>query len=192
MDSRRFIEAVESTSIIAAVKDDEGLEKALRSDTEIIFVLYGDICSIASITHRIRQAGKIAMIHVDLISGLSTREIILDYISESTEADGIITTKHSLIPHARELGLYTVLRFFALDSTALTNIGKAMKPGVVLPDVIEFLPGIISARMIEKINEASRVPVIAGGLITDKTDVMNALKGGAVAISTTNQDVWFL
>ena len=192
MDSRRFIEAVESTSIIAAVKDDEGLTKALRSDTEIIFVLYGDICSIGPITHRIRQAGKIAMVHVDLINGLSTREIILDYISGSTEADGIITTKHSLIPHARELGLYTVLRFFALDSTALTNIGKAMKPGMVLPDVIEFLPGIISGRMIQQINAASRVPVIAGGLITDKTDVMNALKSGAVAISTTNQDVWFL
>ncbi len=192
MKSKDFIEAIESTSIIAAVKDDEGLDLALSSDTGVIFILYGDICSIGPITRRIKAAGKVAMVHVDLVSGLSTRDIILDFVKENTKADGIITTKHGLIPHAKELGLCTVLRFFALDSTALVNITKAMKPGMVLPDVIEFLPGIISGRMIEKINEASRVPVIAGGLITEKADVMNALKGGAVAISTTNRDVWFL
>ena len=192
MKSKDFIEVIESTSIIAAVKDDEGLDLALSSDTGVIFILYGDICSIGPITRRIKAAGKVAMVHVDLVSGLSTRDIILDFVKENTQADGIITTKHGLIPHAKELGLCTVLRFFALDSTALVNITKAMKPGVVLPDVIEFLPGIISGRMIEKINEASRVPVIAGGLITEKADVMNALKGGAVAISTTNRDVWFL
>ena len=34
------------------------------------------------------------------------------------------------------------------------------------------------------------VPVIAGGLIADKEDVIQALDAGAVAISTTNESVW--
>ena len=38
----------------------------------------------------------------------------------------------------------------------------------------------------------TRVPVIAGGLITDKEDIMDALGAGAVSISTTNQSVWFM
>ena len=42
MKSKDFIEAIESTSIIAAVKDDEGLDLALSSDTGVIFILYGD------------------------------------------------------------------------------------------------------------------------------------------------------
>ena len=46
--------------------------------------------------------------------------------------------------------------------------------------------------MIKRINKVSRVPIIAGGLIADKEDVMNALDAGALAISTTNEMVWGL
>jgi glycerol uptake operon antiterminator len=42
------------------------------------------------------------------------------------------------------------------------------------------------------VNKASRVPVLAGGLIGDRDDVMNALNNGVLAVSTTNEDVWQL
>jgi glycerol uptake operon antiterminator len=60
------------------------------------------------------------------------------------------------------------------------------------PDMIEILPGIIVPKMIRKICAKSRVPVICGGLIQDKEDVMNALSAGAAAISTTCPEVWFM
>ncbi len=189
---KEFIEKVEDNPIIAAVKDDEGLQTSLTTETGVIFILYGDICTIPDIVRKIKDAGKTAMVHVDLINGLSSRDVALDFIRRSTEADGIITTKSNLIPHAKELGLNTILRYFVLDSMALVNIEKGARNGVVQPDFIEFLPGIILPEMIRKINSISRVPVIAGGLISDKSGVMNALSNGAVAISTTNQKVWFL
>lgn len=58
---------------------------------------------------RLKEAGKIAMIHVDLIGGLSTREIAVEFLKNNTEADGIITTKPALVRKARELSMYTVL-----------------------------------------------------------------------------------
>ncbi len=189
---KEFIEKVEDNPIIAAIKDDEGLQTSLTTETGVIFILYGDICTIPDIVKKIKDAGKTAMVHVDLINGLSSKDIALDFIRQSTEADGIITTKSNLIPHAKELGLNTILRYFVLDSMALVNIEKGARNGVVQPDFIEFLPGIILPEMIRKINSISRVPVIAGGLISDKSGVMNALSNGAVAISTTNQKVWFL
>ena len=104
----------------------EGLEKCLDSNIQVIFILFGDICSIASIVKRIKDAGKVAMVHLDLIAGISSREVSLDFIKIYTEADGIITTKNTLIRYARQLGLYTVLRFFVMDSMALANIEKQM------------------------------------------------------------------
>ena len=44
--------------------------------------------------------------------------------------------------------------------------------------------------MIAKLSKELRVPIIAGGLISDKEDVMAALKAGAIAISSTNESVW--
>jgi glycerol uptake operon antiterminator len=35
------------------------------------------------------------------------------------------------------------------------------------------------------------IPVITGGLILDKDDVVSALGAGATAVSTTNEDLWF-
>ncbi len=193
MTNREFIEKVEITPIIAAVKDDDGLSKALKEDVEIVFVLYGDINTISQIVRKIKEAGKVAMVHVDLITGLNnSRDVCIDFIKNNTDADGIITTKSQLIQHARELGLNTVLRYFILDSMALQNIEKQAQTKTVRPDLIEFLPGIVLPKMIRRINKVSKVPIIAGGLISDKEDVMNALDAGAIAISSTDQRVWEL
>lgn len=186
---RTFREILEDTPIVAAIKDIEGLEQCLKSDIQVVFILFGDICSIKDIVKRIKDSGKVAMVHIDLIAGLSGKEIALDYIKEFTEADGIITTKSTLIRHARELGLYTVLRYFVIDSMALVNIEK--QNGSVLPDVIEILPGVMP-KIIRKVNGISKVPVVAGGLISDREDVMLALDNGAVAISSTSEKVWFM
>lgn len=112
---RIFWEAVEENPIIAAVKNMEDLEKCCSlSDIHVVFILFGDICSIADIVQKVKEAGKIAMIHVDLIGGLSTREIAVEFLKNNTEADGIITTKPALVRKARELSMYTVLRYFLL------------------------------------------------------------------------------
>ena len=193
MKNREFINKIEINPIIAAVKDDKGLDIALTEDVEIIFVLYGDICTIPKIVDKIKKADKVAMVHVDLITGLNnSKDVCLDFIKNNTKADGIITTKSNLIPHARELELNTVLRYFILDSLALQNIEKQARSSGIKPDIIEFLPGIVLPKMIRRINKVSRVPIIAGGLIADKEDVMNALDAGALAISTTNEAVWGL
>ena len=190
---REFVEVIEAAPIVAAVKDDSGLEMCLKSDVDAVFVLYGDICTIAEIVSKVKDAGKIAMVHMDLITGLSPRDISTDFIRKYTRADGIITTKSNLITHAKEIGLATVLRHFVLDSMALINIERQSHAGrESQPDMIEILPGIIIPKMIRKICSMSRVPVICGGLIQDKEDVMHALASGATAISTTSSEVWFM
>jgi glycerol uptake operon antiterminator len=61
----------------------------------------------------------------------------------------------------------------------------------VEPDYVEILPGVMP-KVIKRINNLIHVPVIAGGLIADKEDVLAALSAGAVSISTTNEAVWFM
>ena len=41
---------------------------------------------------KIKDAGKLAMVHIDLIAGLSGKEVAVDYIKQETLADGIIST----------------------------------------------------------------------------------------------------
>lgn len=191
--NQEFYDAVEANPVIAAVKSDAGLHAAVEmEEIQVIFVLYGDVCTIPEILERIKAAGKKAMVHIDLIAGLSAKEISVEFIARQTRADGIITTKPALVRRAKELGIFAVLRFFVIDSLALKNIENLeMQCGTSRPDFIEVLPGVMP-KVLGRIAKVSRIPMIAGGLITEKEDVIAALSVGAIAVSSTNQDVWKL
>ena len=88
---------------------------------------------------------------------------------------------------AKELGMYTILRYFLLDSMAFENIRQQQH--AVKPDYIEVLPGVMP-KVIGKVCKMSKTPIIAGGLISDKESVMAALSAGAIAVSSTNHEVW--
>lgn len=185
---QKFYDMIESNPVIAAVKDIDGLETCCQlEDIKVVFILFGDICNISEIVKKLKERDKMAVVHVDLINGLSSKEIAVDFIQSNTMADGIITTKPGLIKRAKELGLFTVLRFFLIDSMAVENI-RNQQYGL-RPDVTEVLPGLMPD-VIKEVCRISKTPVIAGGLITEKKAVLAALSAGAVSVSSTNQKVW--
>ena len=187
--SKQILEYAEDSPIIAAVKDFEDLEKCKNTDCRIVFILFGNICNIIEIVDKIKAMGKCAIVHVDLISGLGSKEVAVDYIKNFTKADGIISTKPALIKRANELSLFTIQRFFLIDSMAYNNVKNQID--LYNPDVIEVLPGSLH-KVIEILCKEIRTPLIAGGLIMDKEDVISALKAGAIAVSTSHQDIWFM
>ena len=109
---RHFIQVLEDNPIVAAIKDEAGLEAALRTEVGIIFILHGNICSLPKLVERIKLSGRMAIVHVDLIVGLSNDDSVLDYIKNVAHADGIITTKLNLIQYGKKIGLYTIHRYF--------------------------------------------------------------------------------
>ena len=186
---RTFRVILEDCPVIAAVKDETGLKECLYSESQIIFLLFGDICSVGRYVEIAKSAGKMVFVHMDLINGLGNKEVAVDFIREHTGVDGIISTKPQLVKRAKELGLFGILRIFVIDSMAFGNIEKQCAS--LVPDAVEILPGLMP-KIIKKLCSTVNVPIIAGGLISDKEDVMNALTAGAVAISVTNQRVWFM
>jgi glycerol uptake operon antiterminator len=171
------------TPVIRAIKSMEGLESCLTEEGGLVFVLFGDLLSIGDIAGRIKDAGKLAMVHMDLIDGLSPREVAVDFLADKTRADGILSTKANLLKHAKSRGLLTIQRFFVLDSLSLIGIEKQFP--LEYADAIEILPGVMP-KVIRRIAGMAKKPVIAGGLIADKEDVYHALSAGAVSVSSSN------
>lgn len=184
---QKFYDAMADCPIIAAVKSEEGVEKCLNTDVKIVFILFGNICNIKNIVDRVKSTGKTALVHIDLIEGLDTQNYAVDFIKKYTKADGIISTRLNSINHAKELGLYTVYRIFVIDSRAYRSIERQKLK--IKADFIEILPGIMP-KVIRKIADLNQQPIIAGGLINDKEDVMEALMAGAISVSTTKSDIW--
>ena len=172
--------------VIAAVKTDEALTAALASPCSAVFLLASTLLTVDGLVHRIHDAGKLAVVHIDLVDGLSSREIA-DSLNALCHPDGIISTRPTLIRRARHRGLLTVQRAFILDSLSLTSLSGQLEQGK--PDFVEILPGIMP-RVIAEISARTQVPVIAGGLLRDKADVMAAMRAGAAAVSTSAPSLW--
>lgn len=181
-----FYDAIMENPVIAAVKDEDGVLNCMQKDIKVVFVLFGELTTISDIVDRLKSAGKIVIVHLDLIGGLAVREESVRFIKQYTKADGIISTKPDMIKYAKELDLYTIFRIFVIDSKAFNAISHHATSSA---DLIEILPGIMP-RIIRKFSQKTNVPIIAGGLISEKEDVIKALDAGAIAISSTNQTVW--
>ena len=91
---------LQESPVIAAVKYEDGLQRALKCDIHIVFVLFGTICNIDSIVARVKAAGKLAFVHLDLIEGLAPKDVAVDFLKKTAAPDGIISTKPSLLKHA--------------------------------------------------------------------------------------------
>lgn len=181
-----LIQLMEENPVVPALKDAAQIEACGICPGKIVFVLCGDILCIKELIEKIHGAGKKAVIHADLIHGLAQKEIAVDFLHRCG-ADGIISTRPHMVRRGKELGMLSVLRVFVIDSKAVSNLKNEVDAG--RPDMVEILPGTIFSA-IERLSTAVRVPLIAGGLLESKQDVMAALRAGALCVSSSNPELW--
>jgi len=184
-----FFRNIINNPIIAAINDLDKVEAAINSPCKIIFLLTGDIFNIKSIVNRAKENHKLIYVHIDLMEGFSKDIIALKFINDNIGPDGIITTRGNIVKAAKEMNIFTIQRLFALDSLSLDTGVKSVRS--TRPDAIEILPGIMP-RITKLIHSETRIPVITGGLISEKDDVIQNLKSGAIGISTSKEDIWYM
>jgi len=174
--------------IIAAIRNEAELNIALENNPKVVFVLSCSILDVEDICLRLKEKGKIVFVHLDMVEGLKGDAYGIKYI-KSCQVDGIISTRVYTIKQANKQGLMTIQRIFMIDSQSL----KTGVQGIIeaKPTAIEIMPGV-AGKIIEQMSKATRVPIIAGGLIKEKAEVMEVLAAGAIAISTTAQGLWNL
>ena len=179
----------EISPIITAVKDEQGLEKALKTESPVVFLLFGNICNITGLVDQVKNGAKIAIVHMDLIQGLSSKEVAVDFIHPNTKAGGIIRTKAPLVRHAMDLGMIGGQRTFLIDSMALETTKKQLL--TFQPDFMELMPGVMP-KILKTVRGYTEIPLVAGGLISDKKDILAAFDAGVDAVSTTREELWGL
>lgn len=184
--NQKLLNVLEECPIIAAVKT-ANIDEAIKSPVNMIFLLDGNILNFSSVLKKVHNAGKLLFVHIDLAEGIGKDRAGLRYIHESG-IDGIVSTKSNLIKIAKELGLYTVQRFFVLDSQGVASIEDMLRNNSA--DIIELMPGLVG-KIIEKFS-IFETPIVAGGLIETKAEVTAALNFGAFAVSTGKSDLWYL
>ena len=184
-----FFDKVSINPIIASINELDKLDVALQSPCEIIFLLTGNIFNLKEISNKVASYNKSLYIYVDLIDGFSKDTWGLEYIIKNIQLDGIITSKQNLVKLSKDMGVFTIYRMFIPDSAALSVGLDFIKQNH--PHAVEILPGPMP-KVIKMILNDIRIPLIASGLIMDTIDLNSILEAGALAISTSNENIWHL
>ncbi|MEE0945627.1 MAG: glycerol-3-phosphate responsive antiterminator [Acutalibacteraceae bacterium] len=186
MTLNEFKASLERFPVIATVHKSE-LCSALKSPAEILVHMKADLLTIKDDIEAVHKSGKYILVHIDLAEGIASDKTGIQYLY-NIGVDGIISTRGKLIRQAKELGLITVQRFFALDSQGIESI-EEMLP-ICSPDYIEIIPGVIG-KVITRFSSRG-IPVIAGGLIESKSEITEAISSGASAVSTGKEELWYV
>ena len=182
MIKSEFIRALERRSVIAAVRGAQDVRRAADSPASAVFLLGGSILTL-------HGAGKSVFVHLDLCEGLGKDAAAVEWCARFVKPDGFISTRSQPLRRAGELGLMTIQRIFLVDSGSLTGGMRHLSANP--PDFIEVMPGLVP-KAIVRLKEELRLPVIAGGMITERREVEEAIRAGALAVSTSAPELWRL
>lgn len=171
--------------VICAVKDDL-FETALSAAGEWIFDLSPDISNVKERAELCHKVGKKYFIHFDLTAGIGKDKSGMTFV-KCAGVDGIISTRVNVIKLAKELRLFTVQRFFIVDSHSIETTVEGIRSAK--PDTVEIMPGTIS-KVIKSLMQSTKAPIIAGGLIETEKEISDAISAGAVAVSTSRTELW--
>ena len=175
-----------NNKVIAAVRTNEELICAAASDVKIVFHLSPNILTLENDIRILHSAEKKLFLHIDLAEGIGRDKSGIEYIKR-LGVDGIISTRTSIIKYARELGIFTVQRFFIVDSHSIETTMESIKSSK--PQMIEIMPGSV-IKAISKLKEILDIPIIAGGLIETEEEAIQVIKSGASAVSTGKISLW--
>ena len=178
---------LERNPIIPAIKDKITLEKALNSNSELVFIILASIVNIKEYCDKLKEKKKIIYIHIDMIDGLNSTNNGIDYIMNTIKPDGILTTKSNVVAHAHKNNISVIQRFFVLDTLSYEKALINIKENKIA--AAEIMPGLMP-KIIKKLSQKTHIPIITGGLIKEKEDVINAIKAGALSVSTTETSLW--
>ena len=167
--------------VIAAVRNSEQLLLAAKSEVDMIFMLTPNITKLKSHIEIAHNAGKKLFVHIDLAEGIGKDEYGIRFVSE-LGADGIISTRSNM-----KIGMYTVQRFFIVDSHSVDTTIESAKASKA--DMIEIMPGTVS-KVIKTLKKELGMPIVAGGLIETAEEIDEVVMCGAAAISLGKKEFW--
>lgn len=178
---------LENNPVIAAVRNKKDIEIVIELPIQTVFILGSSILELPEYVEILIKYRKNIFIHIDLVEGIGRDAAGVKFIAQKIKPHGLISTRSNLLKFGSEEGLITIQRMFLVDSTSFQSGIKMIHSSQ--PDLVEIMPGLIP-KAITKLKSEIHQPIIAGGMITCKDDIIHALKAGALAVSTSQKELW--
>ncbi len=174
--------------VIATLYGPELVEEFLGGEAEIAIVANFELRKLGAVIKSLVDANKYPVVNIDSGDGLSQDTGGVDYLVE-IGAKGVVSTRVATIQRAKKSGLVAIQKVFVTDRSNFPRSVAAL--GQSEPNLVQLMPAPMLSYVPAQHRKAMP-PIIASGFVCDRTHVLDAIKNGAVAVSTSDQGLWRL
>lgn len=173
--------------IIASITEADQIPNAITSEVRRVTLMTGTVNNLKPIIEQLHDSGKQVFVHIEMVGGIGRDASSIQYLAEVFKVDGIVTTKSNAVAAAKQAGILSIQRFFAIDSSAVETAVRMIK--TCDPDEVELMPGLMP-RVIRDVKQKIKQPLIVGGLIRHDDEIRLALENGADFVSIGDSRFW--
>lgn len=178
-----MIEIIKKQICIPVIPSMKRLERFIVSKLTVCVIQDVHIALLEHMIKTLHEHHKLALVHIDMIHGVSSDEFGAEFVCQRLRADGIISSKTRIIEATKKSKKIAIQRMFLIDSKSIERGIETIQKSQ--PDIVEIMPAI-AYKIIPTIVAKIQVPLIGGGLLKSKEDIDEGLKAGCVGFTVSD------
>lgn len=171
--------------VIPVVENRIQLSHALELPAHTILLRHCNLFDLEALLLQAHQRHKIILVNVDQIDGIHADVNGLDYLARHFLIQGIVSNNARVLAQGKSLGLTTIQRVFAVDSTGLGTSLETVNPNEV--DLLDISPALVIPHLTRY---SFPLPFIGSGLVSTPQQMQAVLQAGAQGVAVSHPDLW--
>lgn len=159
-----------------------------QSRGRALLLRHCNLFELGPLLNKAQQRGYSIYVNIDHIDGINADAAGLHYLAEHLHIIGIISHHPKILAQGKEVGLETIQRIFAVDSTGLETALESVDTHSV--DILDISPALVIPYIGASLPTALPLPFIGSGLITTQEQIQAILHSGALSVTVWRPELW--
>lgn len=178
-----MIDILKKQICVPVVPSMKRLEKFIETDLVVCILQDIHISLLEHMIKTLHDNNKLALVHIDMVHGISSDEHGAEFLCQRLRADGVISSKTRIIETTKKNKKIAIQRMFLIDSKSIERGIETLQKSQ--PDIVEVMPAI-AYKIIPYIKSKINMPLIGGGLLKTKEDILQGLEAGCMAFTVSD------
>lgn len=185
--SKSLLDVSDRQKIIPVIENRTELLRALNaSQISTILLRHCNLFDLKPVFDHTSKRGVAIYVNVDHIDGIHSDSAGLRFLAQQLHIAGIVSSNPRILALGKSLGLETVQRLFAVDSTGLDTALETVDSQIV--DLLDISPALVIPYVVSHVELP--LPFIGSGLVSTYQQVQSVLRAGAFRVMTARSELY--
>ena len=158
------------------------------SHLRAILLRHCNLFELTGLLEQVRKRGIAIYVNVDHMDGIHSDAAGLRYLSDRFHVAGIVSNHPKTLTIAKNFGMETIQRIFAVDSTGLEMALESVDRSAT--DLLDISPALVIPYVIPQLAAPLPLRFIGSGLIQTTQQLQAILRADAAGVAVMRSELW--